>query len=148
MKTFKLPRKTKKFLKKGFWFYPVDERDCSLMASPHRSEKDFLAYKKGILRNLLNDNRKEQKEERKKLDQAIIVPDETLRSYVNDIIDKDFAYSSYDLLIRAKNKKSAKLAYYNFINAYQIYEKGDESMGNICCMAIDLARDLLRKKHK
>ncbi len=145
MERFKLPRKTKKALKKGMWLYPPDEQGNSLMASPARLEKDYQAYKKGILRNLIERRVSKKKEFRERLDGKISVSDETLRNYVNDIIVKDFRSSSYDILIKAKNSKSAIIAYYNFINAYQLYEKGEESYGNICCMAIDAARDRLKQ---
>lgn len=56
--------------------------------------------------------------------------------------------SSYNILIAAKNNPKAIIAYYNFLNAYQLIEKGDDSYGNICCMAIDFAGDLLKKKRK
>lgn len=146
MDRFKLPRKTKKALKKGMWLYPPDEQGNSLMARPARSEKDYQAYKKGILRNLIERRASKKKEFRERLDVKISVSDETLRSYVNDIITENYRSSSYDILIKAKNSKHAIIAYYNFINAYQLYEKGEESYGNICCMSIDVARDRLRQK--
>lgn len=52
MKKFRLPRKTKKRLRKGLWLYPPDEKGCSLMASPYSSQKDYDAYKRGELRNI------------------------------------------------------------------------------------------------
>lgn len=147
MKRFKLPRKTKKSLKKGMWLYPPDEQGNSLMASPARSEKDYLAFKKGILRNLIEWSAGERKEFRNRLDKKILISDEILRKYVDNIIVKEYRSSSYDILIKAKNNKRAITAYYNFINAYQLYENGEESYGNICCMAIDSARDRLKQKN-
>lgn len=128
------------------WLYPPDEQGNSLMARPARLEKDYQAYKKGILINLIERNASEQKEFRKRLDKEILISDETLREYVNDIMAKEYRSSSYDILIKAKNSKGAIIAYYNFINAYQLYENGEESYGNICCMAIDAARDGLKLK--
>ena len=52
----KLPRKLKKKLKKGFWFYPKKDNGY-LYATPHKLEQDFIAWKKGILINLRNFNR-------------------------------------------------------------------------------------------
>lgn len=146
MKRFKLPRKTKKALKKGMWLHPPDEKGSSLMAHPARSEEDYLAFKNGILRNLIDRNANKQKEFRIRLNKEILVSDETLRKYVNNIIIKEYRSSSYDILIKAKNSKSAITAYYNFINAYHLYENGEDSYGNICCMAIDSARDRLKQK--
>lgn len=145
MDRFKLPRKTKKALKKGMWLYPPNEHGNSLVARPARLEKDYQAYKKGILRNLIERRDSKKKEFRERLDGENYVSDETLRSYVNDIIAKDYRSSSYDILIKAKNSKGAIIAYFNFINAYQLYEKGEESYGNICCMAIDFARHRLKQ---
>ena len=49
---FRLPRKIKRELKKGLWLYPADEKGNSLMAWPTRYEKDYLAYKEGIVRDI------------------------------------------------------------------------------------------------
>jgi hypothetical protein len=34
MARFRLPRKTKKKIRKGFYLYPKDEKDCYLVAFP------------------------------------------------------------------------------------------------------------------
>lgn len=131
------------------WLYPPDENGNSLMARPATSEEDYRALKKGILRNLFERRSKAgRKEFRQKLDAEVIVSDEILQSYVDYIIRKDLRQSSYDLLKRAKNSKKAVIAYYNFVNAYRLLESGEESYGNICCMAIDRANELLRSKNK
>jgi len=49
---FRLPRKTKKRLKKDFYTYPKSERNTYLIAWPYKYEKDYVAYKKGLLRGL------------------------------------------------------------------------------------------------
>lgn len=55
MKKFKIPRKLKKKLRKTIWLYPLNpETDTYLMATPYNNEKDFNAYKLGILRDLMN----------------------------------------------------------------------------------------------
>lgn len=51
-KKFRLPRKTKKRLKKDFYTYPKSEKDTYLIAWPYRLEEDYVAYKKGLLRGL------------------------------------------------------------------------------------------------
>ncbi len=48
MKQFRLPRKTKKRLKKTFWLFPPDEKGNSLMASPAESFEDYSALKQGV----------------------------------------------------------------------------------------------------
>jgi len=146
MKKFKIPRKLKKRLKKGSWLYQPDENGNSMMASPHRYQEDFIAYKKGVLRNLIDEHSSRQRrlEFREKIDGEIKVPDEDLKKYVDAIIRKELRNSSYETLIKAKNSKKAISAYYNFVNAYQLVEKGEDSFANICCLAIENAEKLLK----
>ena len=150
MKQFRLPRKIKKSLKKGLWLYPPDEKGNSLMASPAKSQEDFMAVKKGIARNLfdLKESKSRRKKLQKQLDKEVIVPDEELRNYVHEIIREDIRNSSYNKLIEAKNNPKAIVAYYNFVNAYHLYKQGDSSFGNICCLAVDKAKELLNNKKK
>jgi hypothetical protein len=150
MKQFRIPRKTKKILKKTFWLYPPDSYGNSLMANPTKTQEDYSALKSGILRSL-PDKRNfhtRQQEMRKKLDQEIFVPDDMLKEYVNKLIRADLRTSSFDILIAAKTRKQSVIAYYNFINASQLYEAGHSSFGNIACLAIDLAKKLLKEKGK
>lgn len=146
-KRFRLPRKVKKHLKGNFWLYPADERGNSLMAFPARYQKDYSAMKKGILRNLMD--RKNAKAKRKayreKMDKENIVTDEELKIYVDDIFREDIRTSAYNKLIAAQNDPNAIIAYYNFVNAYQLYKAGNDSYGNICCLALDRAEELLKK---
>lgn len=58
MTKFKLPRKLKKKLKKGFYFYPKSERNTYLVAWPYKDKEDYNAFKKGILTNMLDDLKK------------------------------------------------------------------------------------------
>lgn len=147
---FRLPRKIKKALKGDIWLYPADEKGNSLAAFPAKSQEDYTALKKGIVRSLIDPkNAKERRKSfREKLDKETFVSDEELKRYVDDIIREDLRTSSYDTLIAAKNNPKAITAYYNFVNAYQLYEKGDESYGNICCLALDKAKDLLKRKKR
>lgn len=148
MKSFKLPRKLKKKLKKGLWLYPPDEKTGgSLMAFPYRHKNDFLAYRKGELRNLFDrhNSRKRQSEFKAKYNKEVHVSDEELKRYIDDIMRKDLRNCSFEILCKAKNSKNAIIAYYNFVNAYQLFENGDESSGNICCMAVDRAKELMKK---
>ncbi len=149
MKQFRLPRKIKKTLK-GFWLYPADEMGGSLMASPSKYEKDYKALQAGLLRNLNNrkDSKQRRKEFREKLDKEVFVSDEELKRYVNEIFHQYFQISSYDTLLEAKKKPKAIIAYFNFVNAYQLHEAGDDSFGNICCLAVDKARELVKARRK
>ena len=65
-KKFRLPRKTKKKLKKDFFTYPKSERNTYLVAWPYKYEEDYIAYKKGILRSLKEESKKRLKDERKR----------------------------------------------------------------------------------
>ncbi len=147
MKKFKIPRKLKKRLKKGIWLYEADKNGSSLMAWPGKSQEDFEAFKNGKLRNLLDPfgSRIKQKIFNKKIDSKIVVSDEELKNYVDDIIRKDLRLSSFETLLKAKNSKKAISAYYNIVNAYKLVKKGEDSYGNICCLAIDDAKKLLKK---
>jgi hypothetical protein len=49
---FRLPRKIKKKLKNNFYSYPISEKNTYLIAWPYKYEKDYIAYKKGLLRGL------------------------------------------------------------------------------------------------
>lgn len=55
MKKFRLPRKLKKKLHKTMWLYPYDDsRQGYLMATPYDNEKDFKAYRLGILKDIMD----------------------------------------------------------------------------------------------
>jgi hypothetical protein len=150
MKKFRLPRKTKKALKGNLWLYPANEKGNSLMAHPTKYHKDYSALKQGIVRNLIDpkNNRVRRKAFREKLDKENYVTDEELKSYVDDIIREDLRKSSYNTLIKAKNHPKAVKSYFNFVNAYQIFSTGKDSYGNICCLAIDSAKELLKDTKK
>ncbi len=118
------------------------------MASPYRSQKDYDAYKKGELRNLgsRHNSRKRQLEFRSKMDKEIIISDTILRNYVDNLMAEEFRNWSYNILIKAKNNPKAKIAYYNFVNAYQLHEK-ERFFGNVACMAVDRAEELLKRRY-
>jgi len=147
MKAFRLPRKVKKKLKKTIWLYPADEKGNSLMAWPTRSQKDYNAVIQGVVRDIMAGSTKaSRKKEKAKLDKATEVSDEELRTFVDDIFAKEYRNSSYLTLIKAKNNPKAIVAYYNFINAYNLMKQGEGSYSNTCCLLVDYARDLLRRK--
>jgi len=50
-KKFRLPRKIKKKLKSDLFTYPKSEKNTYLIAWPYKYEKDYIAYKKGLLRS-------------------------------------------------------------------------------------------------
>ena len=51
-KKFRLPRKLKKKLKNNFFTCPKSERNTYLIAWPYKYEKDYMDYKKGLLRSI------------------------------------------------------------------------------------------------
>jgi len=148
MDKFRLPRKIKKRIKKTMFLYPPDKDGSSIMAFPTRSEEDYAALKKGIIKKFPDITKAERKKRNDRLDNEIFVDDQTLRTYVDDIIREDLRNASYSTLVQAKNSTKAINAYFNFVNAYHFYKKGEESFGNICCMAIDKAKELLRSSKK
>ncbi len=150
IKEFRLPRKTKKRLKKGFWLYQPDEKGNSLGANPVENQQDYSAYKKGELRNLFDkkNSRKKSKEFWSKLNKEVSVSDQVLEQYVNDIFAEEYRISSYKTLLEAKDNPKAITAYHNFINAYELQANGESLFGNICCMSVDSAIDLLREEQK
>jgi hypothetical protein len=55
MKKFKIPRKLKKKLRKTIWLYPLNvETNTYLMATPYNNEKDYKAYKLGVLKDIMD----------------------------------------------------------------------------------------------
>jgi hypothetical protein len=148
MKHFRLPRKTKKFLKGKLWLYPADKEGNSLMAQPASSQEDYTAFKQGVVSQFPDSKNASarRKELRNKLDREITISDTCLKTYVDAIFREDFRNSSYQILLQAKQNPRARRAYYNFINAYGLLEKGESSFGNICCLSVDRAEELLKKK--
>ena len=114
------------------------------MACPTESQEDYIAVKMGIARKFPDRTKAERKKFIDELDEEIFVDDQVLRTYVDDIIREDLRNSSYATLLEAKNNPKAVKAYFNFVNAYKLFEKGKDSYGNICCLAIDKAEELLK----
>ena len=150
MKKFRLPRKVKIKLKRNIWLYPADNKGSRQWAFPDESQEDYTALKKGIVTDMIHEknSKAKRKEDQKKLDREIFVSDEELRVFVDDIFAKEYRNSSYNTLLQAKVNPKAVVGYYNFINAYNLYKAGEESKGNVCCMAVDWARDLLKKRKR
>lgn len=150
MKKFRLPRKAKKALKGNLWLYPSDEKGNSIMAHPTKYQNDYSTLKQGLIRNLIDtkNSRARRKAFREKLDKKNYVTDEELKTYVDDIIREELRNSSFNTLIKAKNHPKAVKAYFNFVNAYQIFAGGKDSYCNICCLAIDSAQEKLKWEEK
>jgi len=118
------------------------------MAWPTQSQEDYTAVKNDIAREFPKSTKASRKKMFGVLDKEIFVDDQVLKTYVDDIVREDLRNSSYKTLIEAKNNPEAVKAYFNFVNAYQIFENGKDSYGNICCLAIDSAIELLKPKKK
>ncbi|WP_271785374.1 hypothetical protein [Aquimarina algiphila] len=71
-----------------------------------------------------------------------------LREYVNDIFVEEYRVPSYRTLLEAKDNPKTIITYHNFINAYELQANGESSFGNICCMSVDSAIDLLLEEQK
>lgn len=71
MNKFRLPRKTKKYLKKSMWLYPPDGKGNSLMAWPAESQEDYAAVKKSIARKFPDSTKAERKKFMAELDEEI-----------------------------------------------------------------------------
>lgn len=145
-KNFRLPRKLKKQLKKGFWLYESDADGNSLQARPATSQEDYTALKQGRLRNIFDPReiKKRRIELKRNQEPEIYVSDEILKNYVQAIFREDLRAYAYDIFMQAKNNPRAVKAYFHFINAYQLEASGDSSYGNICAMTLELAEKLLR----
>lgn len=125
MDKYRLPRKTKKKVRRGLWLYPPDEKGNSLMASPRHSQEDYDAMKCGVVTNILTRRSKaERKAEKEKLDKPVEVSNEQLRAFINEIFAEAYRSSSYQTLVKAKKHPNTIVAYYNFINAYYLAKKG------------------------
>lgn len=150
MSKFRLPRKEKKSLKGKFLFYPKDKKGNSLMAQPRRLQEDYDAYKNGKLCDIFEDteSRKRRNLRNEKLDTEIFISDDKLKEYVYDIFREDLRATAYRTFLRAKTYPSAIEAYYNFVNAYHLYQKDEYSNGNICCLALERAEILVRKENR
>ncbi len=149
MEKFRVPRKLKKKLKKTIWLYPSDKKGNSLMAWPTRSQKDYTALRKGVVKDIMAGSTKAtRKKEKEMLARPIEVKDEELRTFVDEVFAEEYRNSSFNTLIEAKKNSKAIVAYYNFINAYYLIQKGEDAYGNVCCMAVDHAKQLLKLKGK
>ncbi|WP_103866018.1 hypothetical protein [Aquimarina sp. I32.4] len=91
-------------------------------------------------------SKKESKEFWSNLDKEVSVSDHVFKEYVNNIFAEEYRTSSYRTLLEAKNSLITIKAYHNFINVYELQANGEDSFGNICCMPVDYARDLLREE--
>jgi hypothetical protein len=100
------------------------------------------------IKNQFTHAKAKRKAFREKLDQENGVSDEVLKRYVDDMIREDLRTTSYNTLIAAKKSPGAIIAYYNFVNADQLYQSGKESFGNICCLSLDRAEELLKRERK
>lgn len=145
MTKFRVPRKIKKKLKKTIWLYPSDNKGNSLMAFPTRNQKDYTAFRQGLVKSILEkDNKEERKKRRQELDKAIEISDTTLQEYVNDYFAEQYRVVSFYILREAKRSPKARIAYYNFVNEYQLSKKENKD-SSILGLIVDHAEKLLRE---
>jgi hypothetical protein len=142
MKKFRLPRKVKKKIKRGFYLYPI-KNGGRRMGHPTENQKDYDAYKKGILVDVLYKTKAQRKADSIKWEETYHTPiemsDEELIEAVNKVFAKEYRKSALNLLRRSKNHPIAVIDYYTFVNAYKI---GKHS---IASMTYDSMEDNLRR---
>lgn len=115
------------------------------MAFPTRNQKDYTAFRRGVVKSILEkDNKEERKKRRQELDKAIEISDTTLQEYVNDYFAEHYRVVSFYILIEAKRSPKARIAYYNFVNEYQLSKKENKDSG-ILGLIVDHAEKLLRE---
>ncbi len=117
------------------------------MANPTRSQEDYDAMVMGKLRDLGARSDSTRSLDFTRLDRPVEIDDEILKKYIDEIFRRDLRTYAYHIYRRAHNSSTAKKAYYQFINAYELSNGGREGYGNICCLTLDLAEDLLRKEN-
>lgn len=145
MSKFRIPRKEKKKFKRGFFLYPSDEEGNSLMGFPKRNQKDYTAFKQGILKDRFKKTKAERKqasiEWNIKYNTPAEMTDKELLNAVNDAFAEEYREKAYNLLLKSKSHPIAVTDYYTFVNAYNLNES------SICCMTMDSAEDnLMRSK--
>lgn len=147
MKKFRIPRKTKKKIS-GMYLYPVDEKNCSQMASPKRNQEDFTAYKQNIVTSFFNRTKSVYKEKTKQWEidyhTPIYMTDDELKLAIDDIFAKEFRENAFRVFSRSKDHGVAKKDYFTFVNAYNMTKNGDDK-SIICCMTLDSAEADLQK---
>ena len=142
---FRLPRKIKKKLRKEHLFYPPEEDGSRLVANPVESQKEYDLYKKGFFENPFIITKKQTKAYREKLFSPIDMMESELIVAISYIFSEKYRVSSLITLLKASRHNEAKKYYYAFINAYNLTING-ESYGNTCCMAVDSAKEKMKKK--
>ena len=147
MKKFRISRKEKKKLKRGFFLYPPDEKGNSTMGFPKRNQEDYTAYKQGVLVDRFKTTKAERKRRSIEFDKTYRVPieisDKELLKAVNEVFAKEYREKAYKIFKRAKTHQVAIEDYHIFVNAYNL----DKT--NLCCLSMDSAEDnLMRSKPK
>lgn len=144
---FRLPRKIKKKLN-GLFLYPSDEDGSSVMAFPKRNQKDYDAYKQGILEQPFNYTKAELKEKSEKWDVKFRTPcelsDEELVKAVESIFGKEYWDEAINTFRQAKNHPVANEDYVIFCNAYNHTVNGDDC-SITACMSLESALDDLKR---
>ena len=120
MSKFRLPRKIKKKLSSVFFLYPEVDGG-SLMALPKENQKDYDAYKNGILQTPFKKSKKQRKIDSQiwnsKFTNPVEISDKELLYAINEIFAEEYRTESYSILKRAKQHPVAIKDYYIFVNA-------------------------------
>jgi hypothetical protein len=148
---FRIPRKEKKKLKKRHFFYPPEKDGSILHAQPHDNQEEYDLYKSGELNEPFTVTKKEaklrQEEFRKKFHKPVDdVPESKIIIAVGEIFNENHRFSAITTLLRARFIEDTKVDFYTFMNAYNLTKSGEGDYGNICCMAVDSAKEKLKKQ--
>jgi hypothetical protein len=138
---FRVPRKTKKKIKNTIYLYPPNEDGSSLMAFPLRSQKDFDAYKQGIVQPLF-DYKKAKNEPTNWEDENTLTVEE-IHEAVEHIFAQEYIEQAKRILVRAMNDVHVKKEYLIFVNSWLDTKNGNDKSITMC-MVYD---DILRKYH-
>lgn len=148
MSKFRIPRKIKKKLKNKFLFYPSDKDGNSIMAFPLKSQKDYTAYKLGLLEDTFSKTKKERKKSSKEWNKKFSVDNDMsfseIEKAVNNIFAEEFREEALKVLKRAKGdikyNNKIKDHWIVFCNAWDLVKAGDKH-SITACMAYDSILD-------
>lgn len=139
---FRLPRKIKKKLKKEIYLYPSDKDGNSIMAFPYRNEEDYRAYKKGIVKPLID--KKNLRDRKKMWEEKYLKENDLTKEEIYEAVDnvfaEDYKERAKKVFIKAKENKCKD--YLIFVNSWIHTKNGDDCSNNMC-----LAYDTLCEKY-
>lgn len=150
-KKFRIPRKIKKKLKGNMLFYPPMKDGSRIQANPRRSQKDYTAWKQGVLSDLWENRTKAEMKARseawdKKFRQPCELSEEELLEAVNKVFAPEYRKLAFSVFKRAKDHAVAHDDYTTFCNAWKHTQNGDDCT-TTAALSLQFAEDnLMRSK--